>query len=123
MKDKNRIAKIQPVPQDLHIHTTFSYDDSAVAAEQTVEFIARLGHAEIVGISDHFDYLFDGAFDLYEKTVRSFNFYLGTEVDGGVWANLAKTFAFDYYIYHCEDKDEDYEGLEVLLSTGKPVIM
>ncbi|NIO80034.1 MAG: hypothetical protein GTN53_05715 [Candidatus Aminicenantes bacterium] len=41
MKDINRIVKIQPVPQELHIHTTFSYDDSAVAAEQTVEFIAH----------------------------------------------------------------------------------
>lgn len=123
MKDKNRIANIQPVPQDLHIHTTFSYDDSAVAAEQTVEFIARLGHAKIVGISDHFDYLFDGAFDSYEKTVRSFNFYLGTEVDGGLWVDLAATFDFDYYIYHCRDKNKDYKGLEVLLSTGKPVII
>jgi histidinol phosphatase-like PHP family hydrolase len=123
MKDRNRIAKMQPVPQDLHIHTTFSSGDIAVADKQTVEFIARLGHAEIVGISDHFDYLIDGAFDSYEKTVRSFNFYLGTEVDGGPWVDLAATFDFDYYIYHCRDKDNDYKGLEVLLSTGKPVII
>ncbi len=111
------------VPQDLHIHTTFSSGDVAVVEKQTVEFIARLGHAEIVGISDHFDYLIDGAFAGYEKTVRSFNFHLGTEVDGGAWADRAATFDFDYYIYHCRDKDNDYKGVEILLTTGKPVII
>jgi len=47
MKDRNRIAKMRRVPQDLHIHTTFSSGDTAVVEKQTVEFIARLGHAEI----------------------------------------------------------------------------
>jgi len=123
MKEKQRIPIVQPVPQDLHIHTTFSRGDTAVAAQQTVEFIARVRHAEIVGISDHFDYLVDGNFAEYEKTVRSFNFYLGTEVDGGAWVFPASAFDVDYYIYHCRDRDEDYKGVEILLAAGKPVII
>ena len=45
--------------QDLHIHTIFSTGDSAVSREQTVELVAEINHAKIIGISDHFEYIGD----------------------------------------------------------------
>ncbi len=56
--------------QDLHIHTTYSTNDSAVVAEQTVALVAAVKHAGIVGISDHFESLVDGSFEKYEKEIR-----------------------------------------------------
>jgi hypothetical protein len=47
-----------PLPQDLHIHSTWSDTDSAVVPEQTIALIAAVGHARIRGISDHFE-MFD----------------------------------------------------------------
>ncbi len=110
------------VPQDLHIHTTFSTGDSAVVPEQTVEFVASVGHARSVGISDHFEYLVD-TFDIYRDTVKKHGLYLGTEVDGAALAGEAAGMPFEYYMYHCRNTDEDYRGLEVLLATGRPVIV
>ena len=43
--------------KDLHIHTTWSVGDDAVVPEQTVELVARAGHAAIASISDHFEFL------------------------------------------------------------------
>ncbi len=43
--------------QDLHIHTTWSYGDTAVAEQQTIEFIAGVRHARTIGISDHYEFI------------------------------------------------------------------
>lgn len=109
--------------QDLHIHTTYSSGDSAVVPEQTVELVAAVRHARIVGISDHFDYLVDGVFDRYARDLRAQGLKVGTEVDGHPWINEAAGVDVDYYIVHCRDRDADYRGLETLLATGRPVIV
>ena len=109
--------------QDLHIHTTFSSGDSAIVPNQTVEFVASVHHAEIIGISDHFDYLVGGKFDAYKAEVLKHGLILGTEVDGANWVNEAIQYPFEYYIYHCYDHPSDYKGIDTLLATGKPVII
>lgn len=112
------------LPQDLHIHTIFSSGDSAVVPEQTIEFIANLKHAKSIGISDHLECLIDdNTFDEYEKKVIKNNFHLGIEVNGHQWVNIAEKLNVEYYIYHCCNIDKDYAGIEILLSTGKPVII
>jgi histidinol phosphatase-like PHP family hydrolase len=112
------------LPQDLHIHTTFSSHDSAVVPEQTLELIAKFRHAKSIGISDHLDNIIeDNSFDKYEKKVRSYNFHLGVEVDGAEWVSVAKNLNVDYYIYHCHNQQYDYAGVDDLLSTNKPVII
>lgn len=111
------------VPQDLHIHTTFSSGDSAVLPEQTTDLIAKVRHADIIGISDHFDYLTGNNFLIYKKELQKQGFYVGTEVDGSDWVNEASQYDVDYYIYHCYNATEDYKGAEILLNTGKPVII
>ena len=109
--------------QDLHIHTEYSYGDRAVIKGMTVELIAWLKHAQIIGISDHFEYLTGKVFTKYQKHVKSSGFYCGTEVDGYKEARKAIDYEFDYFIYHCFDKRKDYEGANILLSTQKPVII
>ncbi len=109
--------------QDLHIHTVFSTGDSAVAEEQTVELIAKINHAKITGISDHFEYIHKKKFDFYKESVSSLGFKTGTEIDGKKYVNEASSLDFDYYIYHCWDARNDYKGIEKLLDTGKPVII
>lgn len=109
--------------QDLHIHTTYSTSDSAVVSEQTVALVAGVRHAEIVGISDHFECLLDGRFEAYEREVRQAGLKLGVEVDGHSWVSEATGYDTDYYIFHCRDQDADYRSLENLLATGKPVII
>lgn len=108
--------------QDLHIHTTYSYGDASVIPEQTLGLIARINHAKIVGISDHFEYI-DDRFDTYAEDVRNHGFKVGTEVNGWEWGEKALDLPNDYYIYHCYDTDKDYAMLESLLLTGKPVIV
>jgi len=110
-------------PQDLHIHTVYSANDSAIVPEQTVSLIARVKHARSVGISDHFENLTNGRFEQYQTEVRAEGLKLGTEVDGHPWAGEAEGYPVDYYIYHCYNRDADYRGAEILLSTGKPVII
>ncbi|MFP4470701.1 MAG: hypothetical protein ACLFPE_08460 [Bacteroidales bacterium] len=111
-------------PQDLHIHTIYSRNDSAVVPEQTLELIYNLGHARITGISDHIE-----AMDLeeingeYIPKVRSFGFKAGVEVDGFRSVEKALKAEVDYYVYHCRDKDIDYYGAELLLETSKPLII
>ena len=109
------------IPQDLHIHTVFSTRDSSIVEAQTIELVAQVRHAEIMGISDHFDHIADT--DEYINIVHQYGFYAGTEVDGGKWASEAVNVDFDYYIQHTRNKAEDYKGLENLLATGKPVIV
>jgi histidinol phosphatase-like PHP family hydrolase len=109
--------------QDLHIHTLWSHGDSAVVPEQTVALVAALGHAGTVGISDHFEFLVDGAFDAYAREVRGAGLRLGIEVNGAEWVGDAAAAPVDYYVVHCFDRDADYRGLERLLGTGRPVIV
>ncbi len=110
-------------PQDLHIHTTYSVNDTAVVPEQTLSLVARIRHAQVVGISDHFENLTNGRFEHYEGEVRAAGLKLGVEVDGHGWAAEAAEYPVEYYIYHCYDRDAEYAGAEQLLSTGKPVII
>ena len=111
------------VAQDLHIHTTYSSGDSAILPQQTVAFVARFRHARILGISDHVEYLTGKTFTRYEREVRYHGLLVGTEVNGAEWTSEAAQLEFDYYIYHCRDRREDYLGAEELLSTDKPVIL
>lgn len=109
--------------QDLHIHTVFSAADSAVVPEQTPELIARIRHARIVGISDHFEHFADKSYDTYVERLRNLDMLVGTEVDGAASVDFAANLAFDYYIYHCRDNAAEYRGIERLLATGRPVII
>jgi hypothetical protein len=108
--------------QDLHIHTIYSSGDSAVVKEMTIQFISEIKHAEIIGISDHFEYLTGEIFEKYEKEVRFYGFKLGTEVNGYHWVKPASKVNCDYYIYHCFAPG-DYEAIDILLNTNKPVII
>jgi len=110
------------LPQDLHIHTTFSRHDGAVAPQQTLKLVAAVAHAQIVGISDHFESIADD-FETYAEAVRSHGFVVGTEVNGADWAAAAETADAQYYVYHCRDREADYRGAERLLATGKPLII
>jgi len=114
---------IQILKQDLHIHTTYSTGDRSVVPEQTVELIDELNHAEIRGISDHFDYLEGPVFEEYRSKVHSRGFYCGCEVNDSEDALEAVKYPYDYYIFHCRDKASEYRGAEKLLETGKPVIV
>jgi histidinol phosphatase-like PHP family hydrolase len=109
--------------QDLHIHTVYSTHDGAVVPEQTLDLVESVRHADVIGISDHFQYIDGKAFDAYSKDVLSRGFKLGTEVGGGDEAADAVDYPFDYFIYHCRNKKKHYRGLDTLLSTGKPVIV
>ena len=110
------------IPQDLHIHTTFSRHDGAVAPEQTVELVAAVAHARVVGISDHLESITDD-FEVYAETVRSYGLVVGTEVNGADWVAEAVAVDAQYYVYHCRDREGDYRGAERLLATGKPLII
>ncbi len=109
--------------QDLHIHTIFSTGDSAVVKEQTIELVSTINHAEIIGISDHFEYITGSNFTLYAKEVRNYSLKLGTEIDGHKQVDEAIEYPFDYYILHCWDHPKDYEAVSKLILTGKPVII
>lgn len=109
--------------QDLHIHTVFSTGDSAIVKQQTIDLIAFVRHAQIIGISDHFEYIDGDLFDIYRKTVLARGLKLGTEVAGGEYAKEAAAYPFEYYIYHCPDERKHYRGFEKLLETGKPAVI
>ncbi len=114
--------KNQTVTQDLHIHTTFSSLDSAVVKEQTPELIASVRHADILGVSDHFEH-FDDQFDLYKETLKKLDLHVGTEIDGSDYVAEAIGMGFEYFIYHCRDNTREYKAIETLLETRKPVII
>jgi histidinol phosphatase-like PHP family hydrolase len=113
---------MHPLRQDLHIHTTFSRHDGAVSPEQTVQLVAAIAHARIIGISDHLESIADD-FSTYAETVRSYGLLVGTEVNGADWVGEAETVDAQYYVYHCRDREEDYRGAERLLASGKPLII
>lgn len=110
------------LPQDLHIHTTWSYGDDAVVPEQTIALVAALNHARVRGISDHFEYVVD-RFDEYREAVRAAGLLVGTEVNGHEWVPAALATDCDYFIFHCYDRDADYRAMETLLAGGRPVIV
>jgi len=85
--------------------------------------VARIAHAHVIGISDHFEHFADKAYDQYVERIRSLDMLVGTEVDGAGSVDFATSLAFDYYIYHCRDIVADYRGVERLLATGRPVII
>ena len=116
-------VSLAPYPQDLHIHTIFSAGDGAVSEQQTLALIAAVRHAEVIGISDHFEYVQGKPFEPYRESVLAAGFHLGIEVNGAEWAPRAAEAEVEYYVYHCRDRDEDYRGAEMLLATGKPVII
>jgi histidinol phosphatase-like PHP family hydrolase len=111
-----------PLAQDLHLHTTWSSGDGAVVPEQSIELIARLRHARVLGVSDHLEYL-EGRVGEYAEAVRRHGLLVGTEVNGHRWVRAACEGPFDYYVVHCFDSDADYRALERLLATGRPVIV
>jgi histidinol phosphatase-like PHP family hydrolase len=113
------------VPQDLHVHTTFSSGDDSVAPEQTLGLLARLRHADVLGISDHLDFVAGEAFGGYRDAVRAEGLGLGVEVDGARWLDAALEVEgeLDYYVVHCRDRSADYAALERLVQTGLPVIL
>jgi histidinol phosphatase-like PHP family hydrolase len=109
--------------QDLHIHTTYSTSDNFVLPEQTVALVASIKHANIVGISDHFECLINGDFEKYSREVRQAGLKVGVEIDGHPWVDEATNYNIDYYIVHCRDRGADYRSLDKLIATGKPVII
>jgi len=112
------------ITQDLHIHTIFSETDSQVVPQQTLEMVSFAKHADIIGISDHFEHFVPHRYDEYCQKVRSYNFRVGTEVNGHKSVPFALQYEFDYYIYHCWGNEEkDYDALIDLISAGKPVIV
>ncbi len=112
-----------PYPQDLHVHTVFSDRDSSVLPEQTPELIAWIAHAQVIGISDHFEHFAHKNYEEYVERIRALNMLVGTEIDGVASVDFAANLAFDYYIYHCRNVAADYRGIERLLTTGRPVII
>ncbi len=117
------MSGIVQVPQDLHIHTTYSSADHSIVPEQTVELIAAVKHARVIGISDHLEAIYPVKIDEYLNDVRSHGLKVGVEVNGHEWAGIATTVDTDYYIYHCYDTEADYKGAQKLLTLGKPVII
>jgi hypothetical protein len=111
-----------PDPQDLHLHTTYSSGDSSVAPEQTLDLVASVRHAGVVGCSDHLDGILD-TFETYARAVRAHGMRLGTEVDGADWVARAVGLPVEYFVYHCRDREEDYRGAAALSATGKPLII
>ena len=110
------------LPQDLHIHSTWSTDDSAIVPEQTLALITALGHARIRGISDHFEMIAD-CFDDYRAAVLAQGLWVGTEINGHEWVPAALEADCDYRIFHCYDRDADYLAIEELLAADRPVII
>ena len=41
----------------------------------------------------------------------------------GIDLTIHRRDGFDYYVYHCRDEDQSYEGLHRLVSGGRPVIV
>jgi len=123
MSSQVEVAQPEPLPQDLHVHTAFSYDDGAIVPEQTVEVVAAVGHARVIGISDHFEYVCAERFAAYREAVRGHGFVLGTEVAGPEWVADAAAADLDYYMLHCHDTPGHYAAAERLLETGRPVII
>lgn len=114
----------QQLNQDLHIHSTFSKCDNAVVPQQSIDFIAQIAHSKIIGISDHFEcFESETEFIKYEEIIRKNNLKKGIELDGAPSVEPAIEIGFDYFVYHCYDFDDHYQAIDLLLNTGKPVII
>ena len=113
----------RPIKQDLHIHTTYSAEDSAIVPQQTLDLIKAVSHSEIIGISDHFDEKWSTDFEIYSNDVHGHGFYCGCEINLSHEVTLALELPFDYFIFHCRNKDSEYKAAEKLLKSGKPVII
>jgi len=111
------------LPQDLHVHSTWSDGDGAIVAEQTIGLIAEIRHARILGISDHFELVGEDRFEEYAREVRSAGLKVGMEIDGHPWVSAAMAADADYRIFHCYDRDADYKALDRLLETDQPLIV
>ncbi|RKX73957.1 MAG: hypothetical protein DRP60_11020 [Spirochaetes bacterium] len=111
------------IPQDLHIHTTYSTGDGAVEPQQTVELIAAVGHAEVTGISDHLEYLTGTAFERYSATVRNQGFHLGAEIVNVEDVDYALSLPLEYRVFHCYDEDKCYKAAEKMVESGRPLII
>jgi len=123
MATESPAQRAPSIPQDLHIHTTFSNGDGAILPEQTVAMVAAVGHAKVVGISDHLEFVCGRGFDTYRQEVRRHGLHVGVEVNGHDWIDDALGVDVEYYVYHCRDVAADYRGAERLLATGRPVII
>ena len=111
------------LPQDLHVHSTWSDGDGAIVAEQTIGLIAELRHARILGISDHFELVGEDRFEEYRREIRRAGLKVGMEIDGHRWVSAAIAADADYRIFHCYDRDPDYKALDRLLETDQPLIV
>lgn len=124
MSHTNTVYVNPQVPQDLHIHSVYSKSDSSIVPEQTIPLIARFRHAVIQGVSDHLE-CFDTEkeFEDYLIELRDHRLLPGIEVNGAGSVPEALRRDVEYYIYHCRDLAEDYQGAEKLLESDKPVII
>ncbi len=111
------------IHQDLHIHTVFSTGDSSVVPGQTLELIASVGHAEVVGISDHIEYLRGSVFGDYAEAVGDRGFRLGAEIVHVEDVDFALSLPLEYRVFHCYDEDECYTSAERMVDSGKPLII
>jgi len=111
------------LPQDLHIHTVFSTGDSSVVSQQTPELIAAVGHAEVVGISDHIEYLHEPIFADYAAEVSTHGFHLGAEIVHHEDVDYALGLPLEYRVFHCYDDDKYYRDAERLVDSGVPLII
>lgn len=111
------------IPQDLHIHTVFSTGDSSVVPQQTLELIASVGHAEVVGISDHIEYLREPVFSDYAAAVGDRGFRLGAEIGHEEDVDFALSLPLEYHVFHCYDEDRCYKAAERMVDSGKPLII
>ena len=111
------------IPQDLHIHTVFSTGDSSVVPQQTLELIASVGHAEVVGISDHIEYLREPVFGDYAAAVGDRGFRLGAEIIHEEDVDFALSLPLEYHVFHCYDEDRCYKAAEQMVDSGKPLII
>ena len=108
----------------MHIHTTFSTMDSAVVPQQNLDTIDLVRHADIIGISDHFEHFMPNRYEDYCDALDAYGFLRGTEVNGHESAPMAAEYDFDYYVYHCWGSEyNDYVEIQRLLRTNKPVII
>ncbi len=112
----------KPIEQDLHIHTNYSYGDSAIEPQQTLDLIKSLDHARITGISDHFEYVTENFIE-YRDDVHGHGFWCGCEINLSSDVPRALELPFDYYIFHCRNEESEYRGAEKLLESGKPLII
>ncbi|MCK5735082.1 MAG: hypothetical protein KAH21_01340 [Spirochaetaceae bacterium] len=111
------------IPQDLHIHTTYSTGDGAVVPSQTIELIASVGHAEITGISDHVEYLDESAFENYSRDIKAQGLRLGAEINKVEDVDYALSLPLEYRVFHCYDEERCYRAAEKMVESGKPLII